>query len=420
MDFELPDHLKQFLEQLDTFIAEEIEPLQQQDDNIRFFDHRREHSRTDWDNQGLPTKEWDDLMYEAKCRSDKAGFYRYALPTEHGGQAGGNLDGCVIREHLSTKGLGLHHDLQNEHSIVGNHVNAQLLLEYGSKEHYDELFDSILLGKRTLAVAITEPDHGSDATHMESTAVKNGNDWIINGEKTWNSEVHLADYNMVFVRTSGNHGDAEGITAFLVPMTSNGAVIEEYLWTFNMPTSHARVSFTNVRVPSSAIIGEEGHGLKIAQHFFNENRLRQAANSLGAGVYCINESVKYAKERKPFGKALATNQSIQFPLVELNTRAEMLRAFIQKTAWMMDKYGAFSQSDKISMCNFAANRFCCEAADQAIQVHGGIGYSRHKQFEHIYRHHRRYRITEGADEIQMRRVAGYMFGYMKQKTPKGM
>jgi alkylation response protein AidB-like acyl-CoA dehydrogenase len=420
MNFELPEHLTLFLSQLDDFIENEIKPLEQQDDNIRFFDYRRENSRTDWDNQGLPTKDWEALMYEAKCRADKAGFYRYALPEDQGGRNGGNLDGAVIREHLASKGLGLHHDLQNEHSVVGNHVNAQLLLAYGTQEHYDLLFDSILLGKRTLAVAITEPHHGSDATHMETTATKYGNDWVINGEKTWNSEVHISDYNMVFARTSGNDGDAEGITAFLVPMTSPGAKIEEYLWTFNMPTSHARVSFSNVRVPSSAIIGAEGQGLKIAQHFFNENRLRQAANSLGAGVYCINESIKYAKERKPFGKPLATNQGIQFPLVELQTRAEMLRAFIQKTAWMMDKYGAFSQSDKVSMCNFAANRFCCDAADQAIQVHGGIGYSRHKQFEHIYRHHRRYRITEGADEIQMRRVAGYMFGFMKQQTPKGM
>ena len=151
-----------------------------------------------------------------------------------------------------------------------------------------------------------------------------------------------------------------------------------------------------------------------------ENRIRQAASSLGAGQYCINESVRYAGERKPFGKALSANQGIQFPLVELQTQAEMLRALIQKTAWQMDKYGAFAVSDKVSMCNYWSNRFCCEAADRAMQVHGGLGYSRHKPFELIYRHHRRYRITEGAEEIQMRRVAGYMFGYMNQQAPKGV
>ena len=190
--------------------------------------------------------------------------------------------------------------------------------------------------------------------------------------------------------------------------------------TFNMPTDHAHISLTNVRVPHDAIFGGEGRGLQVVQHFFNENRIRQAAASLGAAQFCINESVTYAQERKPFGKPLSANQAIQFPLVELQTQAEMLRALIHKTAWMMDTYGAFSVSDKVSMCNYQANRLCCQAADQAMQVHGGMGYSRHKPFEHIYRHHRRYRITEGAEEIQMRRVAGYMFNYMSQRAPKGV
>jgi acyl-CoA dehydrogenase len=148
----------------------------------------------------------------------------------------------------------------------------------------------------------------------------------------------------------------------------------------------------------------------------HENRIRQAASSLGAAVYCIGESVKYARERKPFGRALAENQAIQWPLVELATQAEMLRLLIRKTAWEMDQLTQaqveHTLSDKVSMCNFWANRLCCEAADRAMQVHGGMGYSRHKPFEHIYRHHRRYRITEGSEEIQKRKVAGFLFGYM--------
>jgi alkylation response protein AidB-like acyl-CoA dehydrogenase len=420
MDFDIPKELADYLKVLDDFIEREIKPLEQENDNIRFFDHRREDARTDWERGGLPNEEWEALLREARRRADAAGHYRYAFPKQYGGQDGTNLGMAIIREHFATKGLGLHNDLQNEHSIVGNNVGLLLMIAYGTDEQKAEWIDDLAEGRRGFAFGITEPNHGSDATHMETHAERDGDEWVINGEKTWNTGIHKAQYDMIMARTSGKAGDGDGITAFLVPTSSPGFKVEEFLWTFNMPTDHAHISLTDVRVPDSAIFGGEGRGLQVVQHFFNENRIRQAASSLGAAQYCINESVAYAKQRKPFGKALASNQAIQFPLVELQTQCEMLRALIHKTAWMMDTYGAFSVSDKVSMCNYWANRLCCEAADRAMQVHGGLGYSRHKPFEHIYRHHRRYRITEGAEEIQMRRVAGYMFGFMSQQAPKGV
>ncbi len=420
MDFDIPKELADYLEVLDDFIEREIKPLEQQNDNIRFFDHRREDARTDWDRGGLPNEEWEALLGEARRRADKAGHYRYPFPRAYGGQDGTNLGMAIIREHLAAKGLGLHNDLQNEHSIVGNNVGLLLMLNYGTEKQKAEWVDALLQGKRGFAFGITEPEHGSDATHMDTHAERHGDEWVINGEKTWNTGIHKAQYDLIFARTSGKAGDGQGITAFLVPTSSKGFKVEEFLWTFNMPTDHAHISLTDVRVPHDSIFGGEGRGLQVVQHFFNENRIRQAASSLGAAQYCINQAVAYAQHRKPFGKPLSTNQAIQFPLVELQTQCEMLRALIHKTAWMMDTYGAFSVSDKVSMCNYWSNRLCCDAADRAMQVHGGLGYSRHRPFEHIYRHHRRYRITEGSEEIQMRRVAGYMFGFMKQRAPKGV
>jgi len=420
VDHALPPELVDYLAVLDDFIEREIKPLENENDNIRFFDHRREDARTDWERGGLPNEEWEALLGEARRRADAAGHYRYAFPKEYGGRDGTNLGMAVIREHFARKGLGLHNDLQNEHSIVGNNVGLLLMLEHGTEAQRAEWVDDLALGRRGFAFGITEPEHGSDATHMETTAVRDGDDWVINGAKTWNTGIHKAQYDLIFARTSGAAGDGRGITAFLTPTDAPGFKVEEFLWTFNMPTDHARISLTDVRVPDANVFGGEGRGLGVVQHFFNENRIRQAASSLGAAQFCIDESVRYAKERKPFGKPLATNQAIQFPLVELQTQCEMLRALIHKTAWLMDTAGAFSQSDKVSMCNYWANRLCCEAADRAMQVHGGLGYSRHKPFEHIYRHHRRYRITEGAEEIQMRRVAGYLFGFMSQQAPKGV
>ncbi len=420
MNFEIPAEITTFLGEVDQFIEQKIKPLEERGDNIRFFDYRRENSRTDWDRDGLPNAQWEALLREAKNLAIEAGIYSYPFPAEHGGRDGSNLGMAIIREHLAAKGLGLHNDLQNEHSVVGNNIGLLLLLEYGTQAQQDEWLEGLKTATRGFAFGITEPAHGSDATYMETVAVREGDTWVINGEKTWNTGVHVADADLVMARTSGKPGDGKGITAFLVPMDAPGLKVEEYLWTFNMPTDHAHVSFTDVRVPDTAIFGGEGQGLQVVQHFFNENRMRQAASSLGAARYCVNEAVKYANERKPFGKPLAVNQGIQFPLVDLHARCEMLQALIYKTAWLMDKDGAFSVSDKVSICNYQANRLCCEAADTAMQVHGGMGYSRYKPFEHIYRHHRRYRITEGADEIQMRRVAGYLFGFMTQQKPKGV
>ncbi len=420
MDFDIPSDLVAYLDELDAFIEAEIKPLEGADDNIRFFDHRREWARTDFERGGLPRREWEELLGEARRRADAAGHYRYPFPASFGGRDGNNVGMAVIREHLARKGLGLHNDLQNEHSIVGNNVGLLLMINYGSDEQKAEWIDDLARGRRHFAFGITEPAHGSDATHMETSAVRDGDTWVINGEKTWNTGIHTAAADLVFARTSGEAGDARGITAFMVPRDTPGFEVLEYLWTFNMPTDHAHVRLSDVRVPAGAVFGEEGRGLAITQHFFNENRIRQAASSLGAAEFCVDRAVEYAKKRAPFGKPLASNQAIQFPLVELRTQCEMLKVFIYKTAWLMDRDGAFSASEQVSMCNFWANRLCCEAADRAMQVHGGLGYSRHQPFEHIYRHHRRYRITEGSEEIQMRRVAGYMFGFMSQRAPKGV
>lgn len=419
MDFNIPQDIADYLVVLDDFIEAEIKPLEQQDDNIRFFDHRREWARTDFDNGGLPRHDWEELLTEAKRRADKAGHFRFALPSEYGGQDGSNLAMAIIREHLARKGLGLHNDLQNEHSIVANYPQILMLRDFARPEQMHLIKDA-LEGKFRATFGLTEPDHGSDATHMETVAKRETRDgvdgWLINGEKMWTTGMHVATHMMCFVRTSGDDGDARGISCLLVPADAPGLKIEEYLWTFNMPTDHPRVSLKDVWVPESALFGPAEGGLALAQHFVHENRIRQAASSVGAALFCIDESVDYAQTRKPFGKPLAVNQAIQFPLVELATEAEMLRLLIFKTAWEMDQMTkpevAQRLSDKVSMCNYRANRLCCNAADRAMQVHGGMGYSRHKPFEHIYRHHRRYRITEGSEEIQMRKVAGHLFGFM--------
>ena len=408
MDFTIPQEIQQKLDELDAFIEREIKPLQ--DANPQYFDHRREWARTDFENDGRPRRAWEELLGEMRRRADAAGHLRYPLPKELGGQDGSNLAMAIIREHFARKGLGLHNDLQNEASIVGNFPTVIMMWRFGTPEQKKEFLPGMITGTHRVGFGLTEPNHGSDATWLETTAVRDGSDWVISGAKRFNSGLHHANWDMIFARTSGKAGDGRGITCFLVPTNAPGFKVESLWWTFNMPSDHAEVSLDKVRVPHTAILGEEGEGLACANTFTHENRIRQAASSLGAAQYCVDESVKYARERIVFGKPLWHNQAIQFPLAELQTECEMTRGLIHKTAWELDRSHHMDVTDRVSMCNYRANRLCCEAADQAIQVHGGIGYTRHKPFEHIYRHHRRYRITEGSEEIQIRRVAGILFG----------
>ena len=252
MNFDLSPELVAYLRELDAFIDTEIKPLEQRDDNQRFFDHRREWARTDFDNGGLPRPEWEALLKQARRLADAAGHWRFPLPARYGGRDGSHLWMAVIREHLAAKGLGLHNDLQNEHSIVANNPFVLMLRDFGTPAQQAEFIDGMLNERYRVTFGLTEAAHGSDATHMETTAVAEARDgvpgWRIDGEKMWTTGMHVATHCLLFARTSGQAGDARGISALLVPAHAPGVKIEEYLWTFNMPTDHPRVSFTGVWV----------------------------------------------------------------------------------------------------------------------------------------------------------------------------
>ncbi|KAK6854766.1 hypothetical protein PG995_009859 [Apiospora arundinis] len=446
MNFELPSGLQAYIEKLDSFIHRDILPLQNSNDNVRFFDHRREPSRTQWDNGGLPTREWEDLLGQAREIADHAGFFRFPLPQSYGGQGHPetNLWMCAMRYHMASHpvyggGVSLANDLQNEHSVVGNFPDFLMLYHWGNERQKADFIPSRLRGEFRMTFGLTEIHHGSDATHMDTRATPcilpdGSSGYSITGNKKWQTGAHSATHMLIFARTSGQAGSPVGITAFIVPRDTAGVTVQSFEYTLNMPTDHATVLLEDVQVPASAILGPLDNGLAIAQTFTHENRIRQAASSCGAAKFCIDRSVAYARDRIVFGKPLSSNQAIQWPLVELSTQVEMLRLLILRTATEMDvlqkKFSEGSTAGnaggqlmapwvaiekqlghKISMCNYYANRLATQAADNAIQVHGGNGYSRHQPFEHIWRHFRRYRITEGSEEVQIRKVAGYLFGY---------
>src|SRR2546421_9740887 len=261
------------LEEVDAFIAAQVRPLEEADDNARFFDHRREYARTDFAAGGVPSAEWEALLEQMVERADRAGLWRYGLPEELGGRGGTNFALAVGREHLNRLGIGLHNDPQSEISLIGNFPTVILAHEFGTPAQQKFFVEGALRREVGLAFGLTEPNHGSDATYMETTARRDGDRWLIDGAKRFNSGMHRASHDLVFARTSGSPGDAHGITAFIVPRDAPGLTIEFYWWTFNMPTDHAEVSLRGVRVADDAILGELDGGLALAQRFVHENRI---------------------------------------------------------------------------------------------------------------------------------------------------
>ena len=286
MDFALPEDLRDYLAELDEFIEREIKPLEQQDDNIRFFDHRREDARTDWDRGGLP-----EPRSGRRCCARPA-----AAPTRPATTATRSRRSTAARTARTSawpssastsprKGLGLHCDLQNEHAIVGNNVGLLLMINYGTEEQKAEWIDDLAEGRRGFAFGITEPEHGSDATYMETTAVRDGDEWVINGEKTWNTGIHAAHVRPDLRPHERQAGRRR--RHHRVPRADRRARASRSSSSCGRstcrPTTRTSGSPT-CACPTRAIFGGEGRGLQVVQHFFNENRIRQAASSLGAAA----------------------------------------------------------------------------------------------------------------------------------------
>ncbi len=223
MTTDVPDELAAVIAEIDDFIEHEVRPLERDGDNARFFDHRREHARTDFERGGIPSAAWEALLEEMMERADRAGLWRYALPTELGGRGASNYEMAVVREHLNRLGIGLHNDPQSEISMIGNFPTVILLHEFGTDAQRQALLEPALRREVGLAFGFTEPNHGSDATYLETTARRDGAEWVIDGVKRFNSGMHRASHDLVFARTSGSPGEARGITAFIVPARRPGA-----------------------------------------------------------------------------------------------------------------------------------------------------------------------------------------------------
>ena len=221
MDFEIPPEIQSTLDALDEFIEREIVPLEQADDNVRFFDHRREYAAHRFRERRRSAARMGELLAEMRRRATRR-LASSRAAAEFGGHDAGSLEMAIIREHLAVQGLGLHNDLQNESSIVGNFPTVLMMRDFGTEQQRTEWMPGFLDGTRRLAFGLTSRTTAPTPRTLETTATPDGDEWVIDGTKRFNSGLHHATHDIVFARTSGEPGSPLGITAFLVPTDADG------------------------------------------------------------------------------------------------------------------------------------------------------------------------------------------------------
>ncbi|MFN8398568.1 MAG: acyl-CoA dehydrogenase family protein [Anaerolineales bacterium] len=339
--------------------------------------------------------EKEEFNWDAFRKAGPVGLASMSIPEEYGGSNVDMISNAIAFEELGW-GCGSTALAFTAHNGLGT---APIAL-YGSEELKKKWLPLVGSGKNKLgALALTEPGAGSDIQGGVTTrAEKDGDEWVINGAKMWNTNASIAEYIITLVRTDPK-GGSKSLSMILVPTDSKGlhiAPAEKKMGLRGSPT-HA-VTFDNVRVPLGNLIGPEGRGLQQTLSTLDAGRISIGAISLGLARAGMEAAVQYAKERKAFNQSLADFQAIQFKIANMEMEIELARTYIYKSAWLKDQGRPYSKEAAI------AKLYATEMAERvlydAIQIHGGYGYSREYNVERMYRDARLMTIGEGTSEIQ--------------------
>jgi alkylation response protein AidB-like acyl-CoA dehydrogenase len=280
---------------------------------------------------------------------------------------------------------------------VHNSVGAVPVLRFGTEEQ-KRRFLPRLVSKELSAFSISEPGAGSDAGHLQATAVRRNGNYVLNGSKNWVTNGDQAGIYLVFARTSKEDGN-RGISAFVVERGSSGLVIGKPEDKMGLRGSDTvSLSMHDLEVPVGQRLGAEGDGFKIALSALDAGRIGVGAQSLGVAIAAFEEAVKYAQQRQAFGQPLARIQAIQFKLAEMERRIQCARLLVQRAAWLKDAGRPFSC--EAAMAKLYASEAATWVTHQAVQVHGGYGYVKEYPVERYYRDARVMEIYEGTSEIQ--------------------
>ncbi len=376
MDFTLNENQTMFRDMVRDFARQEIAPIAQQMD----------------EEGGMP-----DSLVEKMMAS---GFFGLAFPEQYGGLGADTITYGLVVEELAKASAGVCVML-TVHNSVGSYPVAM----FGSEEIKKEFLPRMAAGE-IAAFCVTEPGAGSDAASLTTTAQRDGDDYILNGNKIFVTNGARAAFFVVIARTPGTTGHKD-THAFIVPRETPGLVVGKKEDKMGLRASDtAVVDFIDARVPASQLLGQEGDGFKIAMAALDGGRIGIAFQSLGIGMACLEEAVKYAKTREQFGKPLLRLPVIGNMIADMGTDLEAARLMAYQAAWLKDQglpYGKQAAMAKL-VCSETAGR----AADTAVQIHGGYGYCKEYAVERYYRDVRVTRIYEGTSEIQRLVIARHI------------
>ncbi len=349
--------------------------------------------------------EWEETTFPDSVfrRMGELGYLGLDKPEEYGGQGGDYFTAMVLGEemaHAHSGGLAMGVAVQTDMAMPP-------ILAFGTEEQKQEWAVPAIKGEKILCLGITEPDAGSDVAGIKTRAVKDGDEWVINGAKTYITNGHRADVIVLVTKTDPDAG-YDGFTLFLVPMDTPGVIREKRLQKLGMHASDtALLAFQDVRVPDSAVLGQIGKGFYHIMWELQGERMIGAAGSVSGAQLCFERTLQYAKEREAFGRPIANFQVTRHKFAEMATKIESARQMVYVTAWRFAN-GEYPVRE-ISMAKLHASRVAVEVADECIQIHGGAGYMQEYGVERVWRDLRLNRIGAGTDEVMLE-VIGKSYG----------
>jgi alkylation response protein AidB-like acyl-CoA dehydrogenase len=384
MDFELVQEQKEIQKAAREFIQGEY-------DKDKILEWEQNHT--------FPKEIWK--------KACKLGFVGIHFPEEYGGQGYGVFENILIVEEFCRKdsGVGIALSLAD--------FSSEVVLRFGSPEQKKKYLIPVTKGEFISGGAYTEPDHGSDITLMATTALKQGNSYVINGTKTFITNGSIADFFVVLCQTDPNAKPSyRGQCTILVEKGAKGLDASEIMPKMGIRmTSTAELSFSDVKVPLTNLLGEEGKGFYQVLEFFDESRIEIAAQALGIAQGAFDRALDYVKQREQFGRKLVDFQITQHKLADMATKIETARLLTYKAAWNYDQKRI--DPKLTSMAKMFAARAAVEVADEAIQLLGGYGYITEYEVERFYRDAKITEIYEGTKEIQKNTIASALIGKVK-------